>query len=173
MLDLGPALGASVEFLAGYSVQLFIADLFRSLCSSTGQLPADAAAIADIVILAVPGMVSEAVAQGLGDLGGKIVLLDFWTYGCINCIHVIPDLKRLEQEYPEELVVIGVHSAKFSNEAETENIRQVVMRYEVDHPVVNDNEFTVWQNWGAQAWPTFALIDPAGNEVGLVETPRT
>ncbi len=103
----------------------------------------------------------------LAELRGKVVLLDFWTYGCINCIHVIPDLKRLEEEYAEELVVIGVHSAKFLNEGETENIRQVVMRYGVDHPVVNDNAFSVWRNWGAQAWPTFALIDPAGNVVGM------
>ncbi len=103
----------------------------------------------------------------LADLTGKVVLLDFWTYGCINCIHVIPDLKRLEAEYPDELVVIGVHSAKFTNEGETENIRQVVQRYEVDHPVVNDRDFAVWQMWGARAWPTMALIDPAGNVVGM------
>ena len=103
----------------------------------------------------------------LGDLTGKIVLLDFWTYGCINCIHVIPDLKRLEEEYARELVVLGVHSAKFANEGQTENIRQIVMRYEVDHPVVNDGAFQVWQTWGAQAWPTVALIDPAGNVVGM------
>jgi len=102
----------------------------------------------------------------LADIIGKVVLLDFWTYGCINCIHVIPDLKRLEAEYPDELVVIGVHSAKFTHEGETENIRQVVQRYEVDHPVVNDKDFAIWQNWGAQAWPTMALIDPAGNVVG-------
>jgi sugar lactone lactonase YvrE len=103
----------------------------------------------------------------LADLTGKIVLLDFWTYGCINCIHVIPDLKRLEAEYPDELVVIGVHSAKFTHEGETENIRQIVQRYEVDHPVVNDRDFAIWQSWGTQAWPTMALIDPAGNVVGM------
>ena len=57
-------------------------------------------------------------------------LLDFWTYGCINCIHIIPDLKRLEAKYPNELVVIGVHSAKFKNEKETENIRRIILRYE-------------------------------------------
>ena len=102
----------------------------------------------------------------LADLAGKVVLLDFWTYGCINCIHVIPDLKRLEEEYPDELVVIGVHSAKFSHEGETENIRQIVQRYEVDHPVVNDRDFAIWEDWGARAWPTMALIDPAGNVVG-------
>jgi thiol-disulfide isomerase/thioredoxin len=102
----------------------------------------------------------------LASLRGKIVLLDFWTYGCINCIHIIPDLKRLEDEYANELVVIGVHSAKFANEAETDNIRQIVQRYDLEHPVVNDADFQIWSAWGAQAWPTVALIDPAGNVVG-------
>ena len=99
-------------------------------------------------------------------LRGKIVLLDFWTYGCINCIHMIPVLERLEQEYADELVVIGVHSAKFANEGETENIRQIVQRYELHHPVINDHEFAVWGQWspyGVNAWPTFAVVDPRGN----------
>ena len=102
----------------------------------------------------------------LAELRGKLVLLDFWTYGCINCIHIIPDLERLEAEYAEELVVIGVHSAKFTNEGDTENIRQVIARYGLEHPVVNDKDFTVWRQWGANAWPTVVLIDPAGNVVG-------
>ncbi len=102
----------------------------------------------------------------LEQLRGKIVLLDFWTYGCINCIHIIPDLKRLEAEYADELVVIGVHSAKFSTEGQTENIRQIILRYELEHPVVNDRDFAIWQLWGANAWPTLVLIDPAGNIVG-------
>lgn len=102
----------------------------------------------------------------LADLRGKIVLLDFWTYGCINCLHVIPDLKRLEEKYADELVVIGVHSAKFDNEGETENIRRIIQRYELEHPVINDNQFQVWNAYGARAWPTFALIDPRGNVVG-------
>lgn len=102
----------------------------------------------------------------MADLRGKIVLLDFWTYGCINCIHVIPDLKRLEAEYPEALVVIGVHSAKFTHEGETENIRRIVRRYEVEHPVINDRDFFVWNRYGVRAWPTFVLIDPFGKVVG-------
>jgi thiol-disulfide isomerase/thioredoxin len=102
----------------------------------------------------------------LDQLKGKVVVLDFWTYGCINCMHVIPDLKRLEEEYPDELVVIGVHSAKFENEGDTDNIRQIILRYELEHPVVNDREFTVWRTWGARAWPTLVIIDPAGNVVG-------
>jgi sugar lactone lactonase YvrE/cytochrome oxidase Cu insertion factor (SCO1/SenC/PrrC family) len=102
----------------------------------------------------------------LQDLRGKIVLLDFWTYCCINCMHVIPDLKKLEKKYPDELVVIGVHSAKFTGERETENIRQAVKRYEIEHPVVNDNQMMVWQMYGVRAWPTLVLIDPVGKIIG-------
>ena len=101
-------------------------------------------------------------------LKGKIVLLDFWTYGCINCIHIIPDLKKLEAKYPNQLVVIGVHSAKFQNEKETENIRRIILRYEIEHPVYNDSEYAVWQSYGVRAWPTQVLIDPAGYVVGGV-----
>ena len=101
----------------------------------------------------------------LAQLRGKVVILDFWTYGCINCMHVIPDLKRLEKEYPNELVVIGVHSAKFANESDTENIRRIILRYGLEHPVVNDRDFKVWRAWGVQAWPTLFIIDPAGKVV--------
>jgi DNA-binding beta-propeller fold protein YncE len=104
----------------------------------------------------------------LAALKGKVVLLDFWTYGCINCIHIIPDLKKLEAKYANQLVVIGVHSAKFANEKETENIRRIILRYEIEHPVYNDSEYAVWQSYGVRAWPTQVLIDPAGYVVGGV-----
>jgi thiol-disulfide isomerase/thioredoxin len=104
----------------------------------------------------------------LSALRGKVVLLDFWTYGCVNCIHVIPDLKKLEAKYAKELVVIGVHSAKFENEKETENIRRIVLRYEIEHPVVNDADFAIWGAYAVKAWPTLVLIDPAGYVVGQV-----
>ena len=99
-------------------------------------------------------------------LKGKVILLDFWTYGCINCIHIIPDLKKLEAKYANQLVVIGIHSAKFQNEKETENIRRIILRYEIEHPVYNDSEYAVWQSYGVRAWPTQVLIDPAGYVVG-------
>ena len=102
----------------------------------------------------------------LAALKGKVVLLDFWTYGCINCIHIIPDLKKLEAKYANQLVVIGVHSAKFQNEKETENIRRIILRYEIEHPVYNDSEYAVWQSYGVRAWPTQVLIDPAGYVIG-------
>jgi DNA-binding beta-propeller fold protein YncE len=101
-------------------------------------------------------------------LKGKFILLDFWTYGCINCIHIIPDLKKLEAKYANQLVVIGVHSAKFKNEKETENIRRIILRYELEHPVYNDADFKVWQSYGVRAWPTQVLIDPLGYVVGSV-----
>jgi DNA-binding beta-propeller fold protein YncE len=104
----------------------------------------------------------------LAALKGKVVLLDFWTYGCINCIHIIPDLKRLEEKYARQLVVIGVHSAKFDNEKETDNIRRIILRYEIEHPVVNDADFAIWNSYGVNAWPTQVLIDPAGYVVGAV-----
>ncbi len=102
----------------------------------------------------------------LASLKGKIVLLDFWTYCCINCMHVIPDLKKLEAKYPNQLVVIGVHSAKFPNEGESDNIRQAILRYEIEHPVVNDRDFQIWQRYGPRSWPTLVLIDPQGYVVG-------
>ena len=98
----------------------------------------------------------------LVDLRGKFVLLDFWTYGCINCMHIIPDLKRLEATYPNELVVIGVHSAKFANESNRDNVRQIVLRYSLEHPIVNDSDFVVWNSYVVRAWPTTILIDPRG-----------
>ncbi len=102
----------------------------------------------------------------LKELRGKVVLLDFWTYCCINCMHIIPDLKKLEMRYEKELVVIGVHSAKFTGERETDNIRQAILRYEIEHPVVNDFAMEVWQAYTVRAWPTLMLIDPEGKVVG-------
>ena len=102
----------------------------------------------------------------LRTLRGKVVLLDFWTYGCVNCMHILPDLKRLEQKYGDALVIVGVHSAKFTNERESDIIRRIIVRYEIDHPVANDAAFAIWKAYGARAWPTQVLIDPEGYVVG-------
>jgi sugar lactone lactonase YvrE/thiol-disulfide isomerase/thioredoxin len=101
----------------------------------------------------------------LSDLRGKFVLLDFWTYCCINCMHVLPELKKLEKSYPQELVVIGVHSAKFEGEKDTQNITEAVLRYKIEHPVVNDSALVIWKRFGIRAWPTLLLIDPQGYAV--------
>ncbi len=102
----------------------------------------------------------------LKQLRGKVVILDFWTLCCINCIHILPDLHKLEQRFRNELVVIGVHSPKFDNEKDTLSIRKAVLRYQIEHPVVNDAERKLWERFEVDAWPTFVVIDPEGNLVG-------
>lgn len=102
------------------------------------------------------------------DLKGKIVVLDFWTLCCINCIHTLPELAKLEQKYEKEVVVIGVHSAKFDNEKNTESIRKAVLRYQIKHPVVNDAEMKIWDRFGVSSWPTLAVIDPEGKLHGAL-----
>ncbi|KAL7588310.1 hypothetical protein Lser_V15G39866 [Lactuca serriola] len=97
------------------------------------------------------------------DLKGKVVLLDFWTYCCINCMHVLPDLEFLEKKYKDmPFTVIGVHSAKFDNEKDLEAIRNAVLRYGITHPVVNDGDMYMWRELGISSWPTFAIIGPTG-----------
>jgi DNA-binding beta-propeller fold protein YncE len=102
------------------------------------------------------------------DLKGKVVVLDFWTFCCINCIHTLPDLAKLEKKYAKEVVVIGVHSAKFENEKNTEAIRKAILRYQIHHPVVNDANMKIWDAFGVNSWPTLAVIDPEGKLHGAV-----
>ncbi|OGW15672.1 MAG: hypothetical protein A3K09_01420, partial [Nitrospinae bacterium RIFCSPLOWO2_12_FULL_47_7] len=102
----------------------------------------------------------------LPDLKGKLVILDFWTFCCINCIHVIPTLKRIEEKFPKSVVVIGIHSPKFPGEKDTSNLQQAITRYEITHPVVQDAEFTIWKAYAIRAWPTLAFIGPNGHFLG-------
>lgn len=103
------------------------------------------------------------------ELKGKIVLLDFWTYCCINCMHVLPDLAFLEKKYAGAPVAfIGVHSAKFDNEKDPENIRSAILRYDIEHPVVNDPEMSLWQKLGVHSWPSYVIVGPTGNILMLV-----
>lgn len=104
----------------------------------------------------------------LADQRGKVVLLDFWTYCCINCMHILPDLAFLEQKYPDGLTVIGLHSPKFPNERVGKQLQKAINRYHIRHPVANDPEFTVWQSYGIRAWPSVVFIDPAGYFVGVL-----
>ncbi len=98
----------------------------------------------------------------LAQLRGKIVILDFWTFCCINCLHVLDELRELEAAHRDELVIIGVHSPKFVHEADPVALRAAVERYEVHHPVLDDPDLTTWQAYTARAWPTLVMIDPEG-----------
>ena len=98
----------------------------------------------------------------LADLRGRFVLLDFWTFCCINCLHVLDEMREVEERYDGELVVIGVHSPKFEHEADPDALAAAVERYDVRHPVLDDPELVTWQAYTARAWPTLVLIDPEG-----------
>ena len=101
----------------------------------------------------------------LSDLKGKLVLLDFWTYCCINCMHVLPVLDEVEKKYDKQIVVVGVHTAKFETEKDTENIREAIQRYEIRHPVINDPNHLLWNKLQIGSWPTLVLLDPQGNAI--------
>jgi sugar lactone lactonase YvrE len=101
-------------------------------------------------------------AYSIGDLRGRFVLLDFWTFACVNCLHVLDELRPVEEKYAEELVVVGVHSPKFVHEADPEALAAAVERYGVHHPVLDDPELVTWQAYTARAWPTLVLVDPEG-----------
>jgi thiol-disulfide isomerase/thioredoxin len=101
-------------------------------------------------------------ALTLRDLRGKIVLLDFWTFCCINCLHVLDELRPLEEKYGDVLVVIGVHSPKFQHERDPDALAAAVERYGVRHPVLDDADMTMWQQYAAKAWPTLAVVDQTG-----------
>lgn len=98
----------------------------------------------------------------LKDLRGRLVLLDFWTFCCINCLHVLDELRELEEQYRDVLVIIGVHSPKFVHEADPAALAAAVDRYEVHHPVLDDPELTTWSAYSARAWPTLVVVDPEG-----------
>ncbi|GGS83381.1 MULTISPECIES: NHL domain-containing thioredoxin family protein [Streptomyces] len=98
----------------------------------------------------------------LADLRGKCVVVDFWTFCCINCLHVLDELRELEEKHRDTVVVIGVHSPKFVHEAEHAAVVDAVERYEVHHPVLDDPELATWKQYAVRAWPTLVVIDPEG-----------
>ncbi|GAB2473137.1 NHL repeat-containing thioredoxin family protein [Jatrophihabitans fulvus] len=98
----------------------------------------------------------------LAGLRGRFVLLDFWTFCCGNCLHVLDELRPLEHRLADVLTVIGVHSPKFPHEADPAALAAAVERYEVGHPVVNDPALSMWQQYAVRAWPTLVLVDPEG-----------
>ncbi|GFO25865.1 nhl repeat-containing protein 2-like [Plakobranchus ocellatus] len=97
-------------------------------------------------------------------LKGKLVILDFFTYCCINCMHILPDLEAVEEQFPPStgVAVVGVHSAKFLNEKVTANIISAILRYNIHHPVINDKNAELWQELAVSCWPTLLFIGPSG-----------
>jgi sugar lactone lactonase YvrE/peroxiredoxin len=103
------------------------------------------------------------------NLKGQVVVMDFWCYCCINCMHVIPDLEALEQKYKDQpVVILGVHSNKYDNEADPANIRAAIQRYEIHHPVIVDQDHKIWDSYDVHSWPTIVVVGADGNIIGGV-----
>jgi DNA-binding beta-propeller fold protein YncE len=101
-------------------------------------------------------------SYSLRDFRGKVLLLDFWTFCCVNCLHVLDELRPLEASFADVLVTVGVHSPKFEHEADPAALADAVERYDVHHPVLDDPSLTTWQAYAVRAWPTLVVVDPEG-----------
>ncbi|MDY0029975.1 MAG: thioredoxin-like domain-containing protein [Pseudobdellovibrionaceae bacterium] len=99
------------------------------------------------------------------DMDGKILLLDFWTYGCVNCMQIVPDLEFLEHKYGDKLLVIGVHSAKYKGEQDNDRILSAAKRFGLNHPIANDYDYAIWKSFGVNAWPTLIVLGANGQEI--------
>ena len=141
--------------------------LFATALLALGGLlhasPASAASAAPEI--ARPGLqwFNVAAPIPIASLRGRIVVLDFWTEGCINCIHIIPILRKIEERYPDKVVVIGVHSPKFAEEKHASSVQDAIRRYEIHHPIVHDPDLSIWREYGVEAWPTLVIIDADGS----------
>jgi thiol-disulfide isomerase/thioredoxin len=104
----------------------------------------------------------------IASLRGRIVILDFWTEGCINCIQITPTLRRVEEKFPDQVVVIGVHSPKFANEKNAASVKDAIRRYDIRHPIIHDPNMTIWRAYGVQAWPTLVVVGSDGDVAGTI-----
>ena len=118
--------------------------------------------------IAKPGLqwFNVAAPIPIESLRGRIVILDFWTEGCINCIHIIPILRGIEEKFPDKVAVIGVHSPKFAEEKNANSVEDAIQRYEIRHPIVHDPSLSIWKEYGVQAWPTLVVVGPDGTILG-------
>ena len=102
----------------------------------------------------------------MAELRGKVVLVDFWTYGCVNCVNTLPHVTELHAKYKDRgLVVVGVHTPEFPFERSASNVQAALKRHGITYPVAQDNESATWNAWRNQYWPTQYIVDQRGNVV--------
>jgi thiol-disulfide isomerase/thioredoxin len=108
-----------------------------------------------------PWLNSEPIS--LAGLRGRVVFVEFWTYGCINCRNVLPQLRAWHERYAGAgLTIVGVHSPEFLWEKPHDRVAAAVRELDVRYPVVQDNDFAIWKRFGTWAWPTAVLVDRRG-----------
>jgi thiol-disulfide isomerase/thioredoxin len=152
-----------ILFLAAFIVVVwFIFSFLTNLIFSSSFAASDASKITSVYKDNEKRWLNLSRPLTQEDIKDRVILLDFWTYACVNCQHMIPEVKKLEKEFGNKLMVIGVHSGKFDNEKDFESIKKAVLKGGIEHAIVNDDEFKIWNNFKIQAWPSLVLIDPKG-----------
>ncbi|MBD0369817.1 MAG: redoxin domain-containing protein [Pyrinomonadaceae bacterium] len=157
--------------ITGRSIHKGTGDLLLAQTPDAGE-QAQAEAKRDVLIPAQRAVKAPALSEGiwinsepmkLEDLRGRVVVLDFWTFGCYNCRNTLPTLKRWDASYREKgLTIVGVHSPEFDHEKEEQNVRREVRSLGIRYPVVTDNEYETWRAFGIKAWPTTVILDKKG-----------
>ena len=131
----------------------------RTFDSSTEYKSSESAAAPGLT----PGDWINSEPLKLADLRGRVVLIDFWTFGCYNCRNTLPYLKNWNARYREKgLTIIGVHSPEFDEEKDVANLRRQVSSLGIGYPIVTDNDFKTWNAYKVEAWPTVFLLDKQG-----------
>lgn len=99
-------------------------------------------------------------------LRGKVVMVDFWTYGCINCVRTLPHVTRLYEKYKDKgLVIVGIHTPEFAFERSASNVQAALKRHNITYPVAQDNDFATWKAYRNQYWPAQYIVDRSGKVV--------
>lgn len=132
----------------------------KNLLAQAAKLPVEAPAPS---LRGISDWINSTPLSG-ADLRGKVVLVDFWTYSCINCIRTLPHLNEWYQKYKDNgFILLGVHSPEFNFEKKKENVEQAVKKYGIEYPVALDSEHETWNAFNNQYWPAHYLIDAQGN----------
>jgi DNA-binding beta-propeller fold protein YncE len=117
-------------------------------------------------LIGAGGWINADGRLSLGALAGKIVVLDFWSYCCINCLRVSDELRPIEKRFADEVIIVGVHSPKFPREHDHAAVVRAVARHGISHPVLDDPDLATWRQYGVRGWPTVIVVDPEGYVVG-------
>jgi thiol-disulfide isomerase/thioredoxin len=151
---------AGVVIVGALSYATGLTKLIRSSFGSSTEYESSASVTAPE--LATGEWINSEPLQ-LKDLRGRVVLIEFWTFGCINCRNTLPFVERWHDRYREKgLTVIGVHSPEFDEERNVEHLRRAVTSLGIRYPVVADNDYQTWKAYSVEAWPTVFLLDKQG-----------
>lgn len=114
--------------------------------------------------MALQNWINSPEISSIEALRGKVVMIDFWTLGCINCINTLAHTQKMHEQYAKQgLVILGLHAPEFAYEQKLENLKAAVEQYGLTFPIAQDNDFATWRAYGNKYWPAFYLIDKTGN----------